>query len=571
MVRLRRGARVLILEQVPIFEGDPSAAEAVLEGLEAWKSATARHEALSAQVASGNSAAAQLEALADAADEVEALGGWDQRHRALSFLEHVRVADPAAKVRTMSGGEQRRVALARLLVSAPDLAVLDEPTNHLDAETIEWLERFLREDFRGAVLLITHDRYLLDNVVTRTLEVENGTVHDYDGGYRSFLERKAERQAHAERTEQNRQNFLRRELEWLRRQPKARSTKQSARVGRAEAALSISKPKPERTAEFELDRLATGKTVLEARGLAVEINGVQLVSELDLFVREGERIGIVGPNGVGKTTLLRVLLGEHPYARGQVVLGQKTRIVYLDQQRNGLRDEESVLVNVMGEESMVELGGQLLDPRSYLERFALDRDMQRQPVRSLSGGERARVALARLLRQPGNLVVLDEPTNDLDIATLSALETMLVEQQVTALIVTHDRWFLDRVATAILSFEPGGRVLRYPGNYTTFRRLQDQARTAAIPQQVSEPVKPPARPRGAPKGMSAREKRELEELPERIDQIEAEIARITDKLGEPATYTSGGEQVSHLQRELSSQRAEADRLLARWEELESMR
>lgn len=571
-VLLRRGARVQYLDQVPTFDRDPTAEEAVLSGLSAWNAATARHEALGAQVSAGDHAPDLLEELSRATDEVERLGGWEQRHRALSLLQHLGIASPTAKVRTLSGGEQRRVALARLLVSAPDLAVLDEPTNHLDAETIEWLERFLRDEFRGATLLITHDRYLLDNVATRTLEVEGGKVHDYDGGYQRYLERKAERQAHAERTEQNRQNFLRRELEWLRRQPRARTTKQSARVERAEAALATAKPKAERVAEFELDRLASGKTILEVRGLAASVGGIRLFSGLDLFLCEGERLGIVGPNGAGKTTLLRIVLGELPSAEGTVVLGQRTRIVYLDQQRNGLDEKKSVLANVMGEESMVEIGGQLIEPRSYLERFSFDRESQRQPVGSLSGGERARVALARMLRQSANLIVLDEPTNDLDVATLSALESMLVEQGVTALIVTHDRWFLDRVATSILSFESGGRVLRYPGNYATFRRLQNEARAAASPVPATSLSKPsPERPRTIQKGLSARDRKELEALPDMIDQVEAKIASLTHRLSDPATYASGAKQVPELKAELSAERAEVDRLMARWEELERMR
>lgn len=572
VVQLRRGARVLYLEQVPKFEGDPTAEQAVLAGLGAWSAASVRHEALSAKLAShAEDTPSLLDELSRAADEVERLGGWDQRHRALALLSHLGVKTPDARVDTLSGGEQRRVALARLLVSAPDLAVLDEPTNHLDADTIEWLEKYLVNEYRGAIVLITHDRYLLDNVATRTLEVADGEVYDYEGGYERYLEQKAERQAHAARTEQNRQNFLRRELEWLQRQPKARTTKQAARVDRAEAALATNRPKAEKTANFELDRLASGKTVLEIRGLAGEIAGRQLFSGLDLFMREGERVGIVGANGTGKTTLLRILLGQLPPAAGSVVIGQNTKIVYLDQQRSGLSDDKSVLENVLGDQSTIELGGQLIEPRSYLERFAFDRDKQRQPVGSLSGGERARVALARMLRRSANLVIMDEPTNDLDVATLGALESMLVDYAVTALVVTHDRWFLDRVATAILSFDGEGRVVRYPGNYDTFRRLRAQAQAASTVS--AEPLsarEPGVRQKSHKNGLSAQQKRELAGLPDSIEKLEGRILELSDKLSDPRTYATGKSEVPALQAELASQRAEVERLMARWEELEGL-
>ena len=251
-----------------------------------------------------------LEQQATAQADVERLGGWDREHNVLAFMNHLSINRPDAKISSLSGGEQRRVALARVLISSPDLAILDEPTNHLDAETIEWLEEYLIDEYKNAILLITHDRYLLDRVAQRTVEVANGEVYSYDGGYQLYLEQKAERLAHMERTESNRQNFLRKELEWLSRQPKARSTKQKARIDRAETAKAVTGPKLDRTATLELDVVRSGKTILELRDLRVEIGGRTLIHDLSLFLTEGERIGIVGPNGSGKTTLLKTLLGE---------------------------------------------------------------------------------------------------------------------------------------------------------------------------------------------------------------------------------------------------------------------
>ncbi|HEY2409397.1 MAG TPA: ABC-F family ATP-binding cassette domain-containing protein [Polyangiaceae bacterium] len=565
-----RGAVVGYLEQVPSFAGDPTAFAAVEGGLVAWSAAVRRHEVASAALGRGTGELGELLAEQEAAaGEVERLGGWQRGHQVSSLLEHLGISRPDARVSELSGGEQRRVALARLLISEPDLAILDEPTNHLDADTVDWLESYLIDEFEHAVLLITHDRYLLDRVAERTLEVENGEVHSYEGGYERYLAQKAERLAHSARTEQNRQNFLRRELEWLRRQPKARTTKQKARIERAEAAKAVVGPKLERTASFELDLVKSGKTILELRELTVRMGERTLVDALSLFLTEGERIGVVGANGSGKTTLLRTILGQHPPSAGTVVLGQNTKVGYFDQGRSGLDDGKSVYENVAGDQSRILLGGEALEPRSYLERFAFDTYKQRQPVGSLSGGERARVALARLLRQSSNLLILDEPTNDLDVATLGALEAMLVELGVTALVVTHDRWFLDRVATSILSFEADGRVVLYPGNYETYRRLRAQAdvgRSSA--PDVSRPTQSERAAAPKKKGLSAAEQRELAALPDAIEAAEARVRELHETLGNPATYASRTRDVAALSVELGEAKAEVERLTARWEALE---
>jgi ABC transport system ATP-binding/permease protein len=573
----RRGARIEYLEQVPQLDGALTAEELVMQGLTAWNDAVARHASASAALADPSADHGRLlEDQARAADEVERLGGWDQTHRVHAVLGHLGIARRDVPVGTFSGGELRRVALARLLVSRPDLAILDEPTNHLDAETVEWLEQHLIDEFPGAVLLVTHDRYLLDNVAQRTVEVADGEAFSYDGGFERYLEQKAERQAHAARAEQNRQNFLRRELEWLRRMPKARTTKQQARIDRAESAIAAPKPKQEQKVSLELDVSRAGKTLLELREASVEIGGRALIEKLSLFVVQGERIGIVGPNGAGKTTLFRAILGDHPLKSGSVTVGKNTKVAYFDQKRSGLDDSKSIWDNVTGDQSRIELGGEVIDPRSYLERFAFDSHKQRQPVGSLSGGERARVALARLLRQSANLVLFDEPTNDLDVATLGAVESMLVDFGVTALIVTHDRYFLDRVATSILAFEGDGQVVHYPGNYDTFRRLRAEAREARKASVkaavVAEPKssEPPARSGSKKKALSGAEERELSGLPDRIDGAEQLAASLAARLGDPATYASGAD-IPALNRELEAARAEAERLTARWEELETKR
>jgi len=565
----RRGATLLYLDQVPRFSGDPTAEEAVSTGLSAWKTAVERHEAAARALGEGSG---DLDALlaeqTEATEAVERAGGWEQSHRVASMLGNLGVERTDAHVSTLSGGEQRRVALARILIARPDLAILDEPTNHLDAGTIEWLESYLLDEHTGGVLLITHDRYLLDRVATRTLEVADGAVFSYDGGYELYLEQKAERMAHAERVEQNRQNFLRGELEWLRRQPKARTTKQKARIERAEAAKAVQAPKTEQAVKLEVDVARSGKTVLELRGLGLSIEGRTLVHDLDLFVTQGERMGVVGRNGTGKTTLLRAIVGERAPDAGSVVVGSNARIAYFDQSRSGLEDEMSVFDNVTGDQSRIELGGQVIEPRTYLERFGFSGHKQRQPVGSLSGGERARVALARLLRQSANLVILDEPTNDLDVATLGALESLLVDYAITAIVVTHDRWFLDRVASSILAFERDGRVTHYPGNYETYRRLRAQAEKSAAPPPADAPPAPARAPRRK-KALRFDEARELETLPDAIAAAEARVVELTEVLGDPASYADSGTDIQQTTANLDAARVEVDRLMARWEELET--
>jgi ATP-binding cassette subfamily F protein uup len=571
-VTTRRGASVLYLEQVPRFDPADTAADVVSSGLVEWNRAVVRHhEANAALVSRSGDPELLLEAQARAAEDVERLGGWEQGHKVAAMLGQLGIDRPDATIETLSGGEQRRVALARILLARPELAILDEPTNHLDAETVQWLEQYLIDEFMGAVLLITHDRYLLDRVAQRTVEISNGELYVYEGGYELYLEHKEQRLALAERTEQNRQNFLRRELEWLRRQPKARTGKQKARIDRAEAALAMKTPRSEPVPSFGVDVAASGQVLLELRRLSGGVQGQRLFENLDLFVRKGERIGIVGRNGTGKTTLLRTVLGElEPWA-GSVQLGRRTRIGYFDQQRGGLDDQKSVFDNAIGDLGHIELGGETVEPRAYLGRFGFDGYRQRQPLGSMSGGERARVLLARLLSQSTNLIVMDEPTNDLDVATLGSLESLLVDFGVTALVVTHDRWFLDRVATSILAFEGEGRVVQYPGNYETCRRLRAEA--ARTEKRAEPTTKPRARnPGAAPsqrrKSLGHDAERELEGLPDAIDQAEARVAELNERLADPRTYTDGTTDVARLAADLEAAKVEVSALLERWEELE---
>ncbi len=399
--------------------------------------------------------------------------------------------------------------------------------------------------------MITHDRYLLDRVATRTWEIDKGQVYSYDGGYEDYLEAKTDRLALESRTEQNRQNFLRRELEWLRRQPKARTGKQKARIQRAETAKAVIAPKSEGRAQFATETSRLGKTVLELKDVSIDLGGRRLVSHLDLMVGRGERIGVVGKNGTGKTTLLRALLGEIEPSTGVIDIGLNTKIAYFDQHRAGLDEAASIFDNVGGAKGRVDVGGMQLDIYAYLERFSFDRQKQRQPVGSLSGGERARVALAKLLAQKANLFLFDEPTNDLDVETLSSLEEMLVEMDGSSIVVTHDRWFLNRVATAVVAFEGDGKVIRYAGTYDDYRAQRAAgAAQAAEADAASARSKPPPpatsvaeTPKKQGKGLSYAERIELDKIMDRIEAAESTAAGIEAQLGDPTLHAKRGHEV----------------------------
>ncbi len=573
------GARVAYLAQVPRIDLQRTARQEVLAGLAHWSEAVERHGQVSDRLASGEGDLDRLlKAQAAAAADVERLGGWEMSHLAESMLGRLGIIDLDARLGAMSGGEQRRVALARVLVSEPDLAVLDEPTNHLDISTVEWLEQHLVEQFKGALLLITHDRYMLDRVARRIVELDRGQVRSYEvrelGAYETFIEAKAERISQEARVEANRQNFLRQELDWLRRAPKARTGKQKARINRAEEALDRQPAKAKKRLQLQVDATRTGKSILELQRLDVNMAGRELVRGLDFILTRGQRVGIIGPNGCGKTTLLRTILGEREPDGGKVVEGKNTRVTYLSQDRVDLDDDRTVMENVADDGQTVHVGDRTLDVHSYLARFMFPPEALRQPVGSLSGGERTRVLLAKLLCNSTNLLVLDEPTNDLDVSTLSALEQMLVEFSGTALVVTHDRWFLDRVATRLLVFEGDGRVVHHAGNYSTYLGLRRQEEAARREQQQeARPARKKAtRPRPeaeGPRPLTYAERLELAGLEEQVEQADAKVAELESQLADPELYASRGADVPALVAELDQARLEAARLMDRWEELEA--
>jgi ATP-binding cassette subfamily F protein uup len=592
-VSVRRGLTIRYLPQEPELDPAATPRTVVAEALTAWSEATTRHAAVSDRLSAGEHDDALLQQQAELDDAIQRLGGWERGHEALGFLDKLGVRDVDSPCGHRSGGEKRRIALAQLLVASPDVAIVDEPTNHLDADTVEWLEQYFTRDYRGAIVLVTHDRYFLDAIVDRIVELERGKLAAYPGGYGDYLEKKAELMAHEERVEQNRQNALRREREWLSRGPKARGTKQKARIQRAHALEAQGPATAGRPGEVTLvasTGARQGKTILELQGLqlAAAPGAAPLNAPFDLIVTSGDRIGIVGPNGAGKTTLLRAVLaaaGEpvEParIVGGTIVVGKNTKVSYLDQQRATLNDDKSIFDDVRGEggTTVIRLGasarGEEMDLRSYLELFLFDGQKQRQKVGSLSGGERARVALAKVLREGANLLVFDEPTNALDLPTLAALEGMLADFGSSVIVVTHDRAFLDHVATSVLAFEPslqGGpaTVTRYAGGYSDYLSQRANRKSVPPPPRAKEPA-PAAKPKAVATALTAAEKRELEAIVAEVERAEKRASDLERKLADPSLYAARAHEVGALTAELEAARTQAARLVSRWEALETKR
>ncbi len=591
-VQLRRGALVTYLPQEPSFPEGATVASELEVARAPLRAALERHAELSVLLAAEPSVDSEpsrherlLADLAAAADRVEHLGGWDTAHEARRLLDRLGVKDWDRPVADLSGGARKRVAIARALLTHPDLLLLDEPTNHLDADTVDWLEEEL-DRFSGALLLVTHDRYFLDDLVDRIVEITPGAgVTSYPGNYEAYLEQKLTTEAQAELARHKRDRWIADELAWLRRGVEARRTKSKARIERARRLMAERGPARPKVAAFQLappPRLS--HVVLEARGVAKRFGGPPILAGVDFTLGRGERVGLVGPNGAGKTTFLRVLLGELAPDAGEVVHGKRTKVAYHDQHRSALDPERTVYEAAGGAppgapgEDFVELSGRKVALRDYLDDLLFPPTVQRMQVKALSGGERNRLLLARLFLEGANLLVLDEPTNDLDLVTLSVLERLLLGFDGSVLLVTHDRYFLDKVATSILAFEGAGRVVRYPGNYEMYRTLKDQAEEAAraaapsaSPRAALRAAEPAAAPRPRRPGKrSFKEQRELEGMEAAILAAEERRSALEATLADPATYQKDGAAVAGLKAALEQVTAEVERLYARWQELEGM-
>jgi ATP-binding cassette subfamily F protein uup len=506
----------------------------------------------------------------DIEQQIQTHDGWNLDTRIAIAMEKLNCPAPERDITSLSGGEQRRVALCRAIISQPDLLILDEPTNHLDTESIEWLGDFL-ESHPGAFLLVTHDRYFLDRVTNAIVELAEGKTYSYSGNYTDYLLAKAEREAAAEVIEHKRQMFLRRELEWVRRGPKAQTTKSKARWDRYFDAANQKTVEIDRDVELVIPPPPPlANRIVDLTNVGAVMGGKRLFSGLTHNFAAGQRVGVFGRNGLGKTTLLKIIQGQLEPTEGTVKIGQLTKFNYVDQGRVQLNENRTVLDEISDGTEFVIFGEDRLSLRAYLKRFLFTDDRITTLVKHLSGGERSRLLLARILKNGGNFLILDEPTNDLDLPTLRVLEEALIAFQGVVVVVSHDRYFLNRVCTAIFAFEGNARVAYSEGNYDYY--LEKKARSQVAPSTFDRSTpKPAAIKADKPRKLTYKEQRELEGIEPTIHEAEKTVADIEALFLEPDFHRKHGPRTTEIQAELAAAKDKVTALYARWEELEAIR
>lgn len=499
---------------------------------------------------------------ADIQAEMDAQGAWDMNTQARTILSKLHMLEPAKRVRDCSGGERKRVALAKVLLEESDLLLLDEPTNHLDIDSIEWLQTYLQQTKR-AVLFITHDRYFLDEVATKIYELDQGKLYEYEGNYADFVTQKSEREQLAEQTAAKQQNRYRNELKWVMRGAKARSTKQKARLQRFDILKDDVLTKTRET-ELEMAVASTrlGKQVIEIDSIAKSFGERQLIEDFSALVKRTDRIAIVGPNGAGKSTLLKMIAGEEQPDQGTITIGQTVKMAHFHQHIPNMDTDERV-INYIREvsNSIQTASGERLSATQMLERFLFPSHVHGTPIRKLSGGEKKRLFLLRLLMEEPNVLLLDEPTNDLDIETLTVLESFLDTFGGVVIVISHDRYFLDRTCTTLWALDGKGKVDSYYGLYSEY---------LAEPEEVVEVVKETKqeeRSKERKKKMSYNEKREWETIEDDLMQLEEEIEQLNSQMEEAG---SDYEQIAKLTEQLNEKNEALDVLLERWEYLEQL-
>jgi ATP-binding cassette subfamily F protein uup len=552
--RVQPQARIVLVSQEPEIDPERTVLEQVFEGsgekMQLLRRYTEVSEALAHAHAVGDDDSSLLAELGSLNARMDQSQAWDLEQQIREVLQRLGIGDTQRRVGDLSGGYRKRLALAAALVAEPDVLLLDEPTNHLDANCIQWLQGYLQR-FQGALVLITHDRYVLDQVTNRIVEVDRGEARSYSGNYAYYLARKGEEEAAAAASEAKLRNVLRRELEWLKRGPKARSTKQKARIQRIEAMQEL--PKRQQKGELSLatNQRRLGKRAIEAENLAVwasethKAAGEQpLLQDFSYDFSPEDRIGIIGPNGSGKSTLLDLIAGRRQGHQGRLELGSTVKLAYFDQHSHQVLEntdaagrERKVIDVVQEAASRVELDGATLSASQLLERFLFPPAQQHQPVAKLSGGERRRLHLCRLLIEAPNVLLLDEPTNDLDVQTLTVLEDFLEDFRGCVVVVSHDRYFLDRTVDRLFSFEQG-RLERFEGNYSGYLERQNRSaserseRKSAAAKPTEAPPAAKAAPTGKARRRSFKENRELEQLDNALPQWEAQRAQLEQQLAQ---------------------------------------
>ncbi len=564
----RAGLAVAYVPQEPILDPELTVFEAAAEGLGETRDLLTAYDAAAHAMERGEAGA--IDDLERIGHQIDDAGGWLLKSRVDAAVSRSNL-NPHAMVSELSGGQRKRLALARALVAEPELLLLDEPTNHLDVTTIEWLEELLR-GFNGALLFVTHDRVFLDRVANAIVELDRGHLTHFPERYAAYRARKAQQASAEEFAQEKFDKLLEQEEAWIRRGVEARRTRDEGRVRRLEALRKERAARRDRvgTVNFALDAgTRSGKLVTELTDVSKSFGDNVVVRDFTCRVLRGDKVGLIGPNGAGKTTLIRMILGELAPDSGEVRQGTKLNVAYFDQFRNQLDEEATVLDSVSDGSDFVEVGGSRKHVISYLGEFLFAPARVRSPVKSLSGGERNRLLLARLFAKPANLLVLDEPTNDLDLETLELLESLLQEYDGTVLLVSHDRAFLDNVVTQVIAFDGDGRWVENPGGYDEWARVlrsRDQRDASASAAPGRAPAGRAPRP---PAKLSFKETQELEVLPARIEELEREQAQLENEMADPQLYRSEAERVRMARARHIQVEQELVEMMARWEELEA--
>ncbi|MBB3119596.1 ATP-binding cassette domain-containing protein [Pseudoduganella violacea] len=573
---MQQGVTIAYVEQEPVFEPEMTVFEAVASGLGELPALRKEYDALTSQFGQGDDEAL-MERMHEIQLQLDAADAWNLGNKVEQTLDRLNLG-PAAQMKTLSGGMQKRVALARALVAAPDVLLLDEPTNHLDFSSILWLEGLLR-DFKGSVLFITHDRSFLDNVATRIIELDRGRLLSYPGNFSTYQTRKAEQLAIEEIENAKFDKFLAQEEVWIRKGVQARRTRDEGRVRRLERLRDQRAARREQQGQVRLEVSSgerSGKIVAELDTVSKAYGAKTIVRDFSATILRGDKVGLIGANGAGKTTLLKLILGEEAADAGTIRQGTKLQVAYFDQMRSQLNEEASLADTIAPGSDWVEINGQRKHVMSYLGDFLFAPERARSPVRTLSGGERNRLLLARLFAKPANVLVLDEPTNDLDIDTLELLEELLEDYQGTVFLVSHDRMFLDNVVTQVIVAEGEGAWREYIGGYSDWERVRAVAPAASAKAEAKaeqKPAKAAAAPLAAPaakaKKLSFKEQRELDELPQLIAKLEDEQSALNIALSDPDFYKKTPAEAKRLNSRIAEIEAELLAALERWEAIES--
>ncbi len=563
----RKGLRIGYLPQEFTLDENATAYENVLEGVKHIAGLIEEYENLPHD----SNKAHHLE------NEINRLDGWNLDYRIDMAMTKLKCPPKEAAVSTLSGGEKRRVALAKALVSEPELLILDEPTNHLDTESIDWLEEYML-NYPGACLFVTHDRYFLDRVTTRIVELNRGSFQAFKGNYSNYLKEKAEQVEREEITENKRQNFLKKELEWVRRGPKARTTKAQYRVDRYYETAAMDAPEKDQNVELIIPPAKRmGNRVVDLIDVGMSFGERCLFEHLSMEIQPGAKIGIIGANGVGKSTLIKTILGMNKPTSGSVEISTNTQFNYIDQERLILNDENTVLEEIGEGYDHIMLGEEQISIWGYLKRFLFADERIRTKVGRLSGGERARLLLAKILKRGGNFIVLDEPTNDLDLSTLRMLEDALLSFTGCVLLVSHDRYFLNRVCTEILAFEKEGCLTCNVGNYDYYMsKRADLLKGKTGKQQAKNDKRPnknnaPSQDSSRPRKLKFKEQQELDTMEENIMTLEGEIEKLHSLFSAPDFFKEPQDKVKNTQKKLNDAEAKRDQMYVRWGELESIK